>query len=137
MSTYNIDSHEPNVHQNHEITNQPGAAKGVPTPEAMDHNLISSGAAETSQAGEATYAVGYGRPPKATQFQPGRSGNPNGRPKGRRNIWSELADVYTELVSVTIDGRTVCVPRITALLMKQCERALEGNDRAIQAAFTN
>lgn len=26
-------------------------------------------------------AVGYGRPPKSGQFKPGRSGNPNGRPK--------------------------------------------------------
>ena len=29
----------------------------------------------------AEYAVGYGRPPTWTQFRPGRSGNPNGRPK--------------------------------------------------------
>ena len=27
------------------------------------------------------YEVGYGRPPKATRFRPGRSGNPKGRPK--------------------------------------------------------
>lgn len=27
------------------------------------------------------YTVGYGRPPIATRFQPGRSGNPNGRPR--------------------------------------------------------
>ena len=24
--------------------------------------------------------VGYGRPPKSTQFKPGQSGNPSGRP---------------------------------------------------------
>ena len=28
--------------------------------------------------------VGYGRPPKATRFKPGQSGNPNGRPKGAK-----------------------------------------------------
>ena len=27
------------------------------------------------------YSVGYGRPPKSTQFRRGRSGNPKGRPK--------------------------------------------------------
>jgi hypothetical protein len=31
------------------------------------------------------YEVGYGRPPKGSQFTPGRSGNPKGRPKGARN----------------------------------------------------
>jgi len=30
------------------------------------------------------YEVGYGKPPRATRFQPGRSGNPRGRPKGSR-----------------------------------------------------
>jgi hypothetical protein len=32
----------------------------------------------------ANYGVGYGKPPKASQFSPGQSGNPKGRPKGAR-----------------------------------------------------
>ena len=35
--------------------------------------------------GKQDYDVGYGRPPKATQFKPGQSANPNGRPKGSKN----------------------------------------------------
>jgi hypothetical protein len=35
---------------------------------------------------EPHYEVGYGRPPKATRFKPGQSGNPRGRPKGAKSI---------------------------------------------------
>jgi len=31
------------------------------------------------------YEVGYGKPPVASRFEPGHSGNPRGRPKGARN----------------------------------------------------
>ena len=34
---------------------------------------------------ERHYEVGYGKPPVATRFQPGQSGNPLGRSKGSRN----------------------------------------------------
>jgi hypothetical protein len=34
------------------------------------------------------YAVGYGRPPVATRFRPGHSGNPEGRPKGSKSAAS-------------------------------------------------
>lgn len=31
------------------------------------------------------YDIGYGKPPVTTRFQPGRSGNPRGRPRGAQN----------------------------------------------------
>lgn len=36
--------------------------------------------------GAADYEVGYGRPPVATRFKAGQSGNPSGRAKGTRNL---------------------------------------------------
>lgn len=38
-------------------------------------------AAEPAETPPGDYVVGYGRPPVATRFQPGRSGNPRGRPR--------------------------------------------------------
>ena len=36
------------------------------------------------------FDIGYRRPPRANQFQPGQSGNPRGRPKGSPSDASEL-----------------------------------------------
>ena len=36
------------------------------------------------------YEVGYGRPPKDSQFRPGQSGNPAGRRKGVRNLMTDV-----------------------------------------------
>ncbi len=33
----------------------------------------------------ASYEVGYAKPPRASRFKPGQSGNPKGRPKGAKN----------------------------------------------------
>ena len=47
------------------------------------------------------HRVGYGRPPKEHQFQPGQSGNPFGRPKGARSFKSDLRDELGEVISVS------------------------------------
>ena len=77
--------------------------------------------------------VGYGRPPKATQFKPGQSGNPKGRPKGSRNVLSEVKGLFLGKVAVNDGGRRRNVTRLTAVLLTQWHRAVKGDERATQA----
>jgi hypothetical protein len=51
------------------------------------------------------YVVGYGKPPLHTRFQKGRSGNPNGRPRGRKNMSTLLSDALNGSVIVVENGR--------------------------------
>jgi len=57
------------------------------------------------------YKVGYGKPPASRQFRPGQSGNPNGRPKGSKNLRSIARS--TLLKTVTIPGRNGRPQRLT------------------------
>ncbi len=73
------------------------------------------------------YEVGYGKPPKHTRFQKGQSGNPKGRPKGRRNFATELEEVLEAPVPVTQNGAKAHVSSRQAVLYRLRERALNGD----------
>jgi hypothetical protein len=49
------------------------------------------------------FEIGHGRPPEETRFQPGKSGNPRGRPKGRASFFSALYKALDRPVSVTTE----------------------------------
>src|SRR4051794_32037845 len=79
------------------------------------------------------YDVGYRRPPKEGQFKEGQSGNPNGRPKGRKNEATILHEILYRKISITERGRTRKAPYIEAMLLRFAEEALRGDAKA--AAF--
>jgi hypothetical protein len=88
-------------------------------------------AAETPEGdGKGDYDVGYGKPPKATRFQPGRSGNPKGRPRGRKNLRTILEETLFKSVMVTESGQKRRVPAIEAAFLRLLNKALEGDLRA-------
>lgn len=76
--------------------------------------------------------VGYGNPPEHTRFQPGISGNPFGRPKGSRNLRTALEKIFTDKVSVRVEGRPTKVTRLEAVFMQQMKKALQGDNKAMQ-----
>lgn len=77
--------------------------------------------------------VGYKRPPKANQFKPGTSGNPRGRPKGTRNLGTDLTDILGRRVSIREDGKERRISRQEALLLSLYNKALHGDVRAATA----
>ena len=70
--------------------------------------------------------MGFGKPPKRTQFKKGRSGNPKGRPPRKPDVYSELTKVLRENVTVTIDGQPEKVTVQQALLLRLRDQALRG-----------
>ncbi len=85
------------------------------------------------------YEVGYGKPPEATRFRKGQSGNPKGRPKGSKNKVPGLKDermkaLILEEAYRTIqvrDGtRNVTVPIAQAILRALAVNAVKGQHRS-------
>ena len=75
--------------------------------------------------------VGYGKPPKSSQFKPGQSGNPNGRPKGIKNLKTDLAEELSEQVIIHEGGHKKTVTKQRAMVKAMTAKALSGDINAI------
>lgn len=99
-----------------------------------DHAKATPGI-ETDATNAGSAQVGYGQPPIATRFQPGRSGNPRGRPKGARNLSAVIASTLNEKVPVTENGRRRHITKLEAAVKQLVNRAASGEARATQLLF--
>jgi hypothetical protein len=75
----------------------------------------------------ASYSVGYGKPPREHQFQPGQSGNRKGRPKGAKNTSTLLREILDRKVEMRIRGKSRKVSVREAILIRFAESALKGD----------
>lgn len=82
--------------------------------------------------GAAGYIVGYGRPPKATQFGPGKSGNPRGRPKGSRTVGAILQDILGRKIAVTENGKTRRIAALEVMLRRLVNDAMRSDAKAMK-----
>ena len=74
------------------------------------------------------YQVGYGRPPKAHQFEKGRSGNPGGRPRKAEPDPTLATEILNESVTVEKAGVRRGMPLFEAAVRKLVSRALKDGD---------
>jgi hypothetical protein len=72
--------------------------------------------------------VGYGRPPVATRFKPGESGNPAGRPKRAPSFHTELLE---ELAEFTPGTQGDLITKQRAVIRTLIQEAIGGNLRAL------
>lgn len=82
------------------------------------------------------YKIGYKKPPKHTQFQKGQSGNPKGRPKGVKNIATDIKEELEEFVTITEGGQSFQVTKQRALIKSLLVKATQGNVSAAQTLLT-
>lgn len=86
--------------------------------------------------GEANPDVGFGRPPKATQFQKGKSGNPRGRPRGRkRDI--PYDHLLGQMVTIREEGHERRVTAAEAFLLQLTKKGLEGCGASTRASLAS
>jgi hypothetical protein len=79
------------------------------------------------------YKIGYGRPPEATQFKKGTSGNKKGRPKATKNIATLFHEVMYRRVAISENGQRRTITMIEAALKQLTNKAATGDPKAIQA----
>lgn len=91
-----------------------------PTPETTDND----------------YAVGYRKPPRHTRFEAGRSGNPRGRPRGTKNLKTDLLEELGEKILVREGEQSRRVSKQRAVVKTLVSKTLKGDARAAHLLMT-
>jgi hypothetical protein len=91
-----------------------------------------SSADQTTSAPLADYDVGYGKPPRRSQFKKGKSGNPNGRPRARTDLSALVSEALDERIRTTSGGVEKNVSKTKAMLTALVNKTLKGDQKAMR-----
>ena len=82
--------------------------------------------------GKPNGAVGYGRPPVNSQFKPGQSGNPKGRPKGSKNFATRFAEALSKPIRVRDrnNGKIRTLSKLDVMIEAITAKAMAGDPKA-------
>jgi len=74
--------------------------------------------------------VGFGKPPVHSRFRKGCSGNSKGRPRGTKNLRTDLTEVLQERITVIEGDRKVRMSKQRAVVKALVAKTLKGDSRA-------
>lgn len=77
-----------------------------------------------------TEGTGYKRPPTATRWKKGQSGNPTGKKKGTPNLKTDLMSELGEFIQITESGAPRRITKQRALLKSLAARGIQGDTKA-------
>lgn len=82
------------------------------------------------------YEIGYGRPPQSTRFKKGKSGNPAGRPRGKRpDLLIDLQKELSSRVQINEQGRRITITKGELLVRTLVASAIKGDAKARRDLF--
>ncbi|MEP5760917.1 MAG: DUF5681 domain-containing protein [Litoreibacter sp.] len=90
---------------------------------------------DASQDPNSDYDVGYCRPPKRTQFKPGKSGNPKGRKRKPKSLQAQMQKAVAKKVRISEGGKTKLLPLEDVITKTLVNNAAKGDLRAISLVF--
>jgi len=97
--------------------------------------IMSSNKEQDAVSTFGSYEVGHCKPPKHSQYQKGKSGNPKGRPKGVKNADTVLNEMFAAPITAVVNGKPTKMQFSAIMSHKLKAAVIAGDLKALKMAF--